>query len=482
MKATLSVSEGAFEVGEVVFEEVEGNGNGLLEPGERIAMTPLLVSPQIVEDISVTAETNDPHVIIQTSSSRMEPDERYALWLRPEHPLEFLITGDPVSDPYAAVLTLRFDRPGEADVVLPVEVGVGTRQGLQSNFDSNGQGWTHAPLGFSKDIWHLGDFEGAQAFRCLDESGGTGSGVACYLESPPFLIPPGKMLTFDHIIDVPNATGTKYSTVVGGWVEISVNGADWDVLQTDPPYNRIFIGDNERWFGHPMFGGKLLEEGFQQVEVDLSDYSGLARFRFVYISERFSGGVEGWIIGGVHMGDPETPVEAIDVSVVPEGQDVIVNWRMLTDTEYSSIRLWRNGPGRDFVAGAPYSRRGSIVDPGGLAARAPYWLEGLRRDGAGTFWGPWRVSAPQALFSMRILENPSRGRVEFVTQGKAPPGAKVQIYDVHGRVVWEAQAGSLETLAWQGRTPEGSAAASGIYFLRLTKSSQPPRKFVYLNE
>ena len=78
-------------------------------------------------------------------------------------------------------------------------------------------------------------------------------------------------------------------------------------------------------------------------------------------------------------------------------------------------------------------------------------------------------SGEQGRTSLSVVPNPFRRQVGFVLSGRwAGQDARVRIYDIAGRLVWQGSfPGEGNILKWNGRAECGAPAASGIYFAEL---------------
>ena len=69
------------------------------------------------------------------------------------------------------------------------------------------------------------------------------------------------------------------------------------------------------------------------------------------------------------------------------------------------------------------------------------------------------------------VPNPSRGIVRLTLELPAPSSVEASVYDVTGRRIVGLHRGTLQAgrhpLHWDGRTAEGAAAPSGLYFARV---------------
>ncbi|MGB8490088.1 MAG: alpha-amylase family glycosyl hydrolase [Bacteroidales bacterium] len=71
-----------------------------------------------------------------------------------------------------------------------------------------------------------------------------------------------------------------------------------------------------------------------------------------------------------------------------------------------------------------------------------------------------------------VYPNPSSGIFNFVMMSPYPASASVSIYDLAGRVIKKLEttlsAGGTESIIWDGRTGDGSAASRGLYIVKVT--------------
>lgn len=74
--------------------------------------------------------------------------------------------------------------------------------------------------------------------------------------------------------------------------------------------------------------------------------------------------------------------------------------------------------------------------------------------------------------------NPSRGIV-WIPLDSGAAARKVEIVDVTGRRIRRINAGSAETVLWDGSDDRGLPVASGIYFVSMQNRSSGPRIFIY---
>jgi len=181
-----------------------------------------------------------------------------------------------------------------------------------------------------------------------------------------------------------------------------------------------------------------------------------------------------------------TPVRILSVDSAVRGEDVELTWRLATPLP-SAIRWLRGAdPGSGVAVGTgwtPAAEEGRILDVG-AAALLPltYWLEGVDRDGSVDRWGPYRAEAgPAPVPTWSVDRNPSRTEAHFTWSAPLPAGARLEIYDVNGRLVYGNPVGPNPGAAvWNGLDRFGRRTPPGIYFARIRNASLSPIRMVRL--
>jgi hypothetical protein len=210
------------------------------------------------------------------------------------------------------------------------------------------------------------------------------------------------------------------------------------------------------------------------------------RIRFRFYSEVESRLGAGWFLDNFEVRSSPTAVHVLAADAAVQNEDVRLSWR-LGEPLPAQVRWLR---GSSLETAVPVgdgwlsaAAEGSLVDPGG-ARLLPnrYWLEGRERTGEIERWGPWEVTAvPTATLPFRVLENPTRGAVEFAWGAPLPEGAMLDIFDVQGRLV----AGiplplAPGTVSWPGTDGGGRRVPPGIYFARIRNTNLEPVRIVRL--
>jgi immune inhibitor A len=471
------------EVADINPAEITGNGDGLLSPGELIGIAPrITISRAPAGNLKVVARSLDPLGVLLDQEfviGTVPPNQTVTL----ADPFRIQVSPDIPSDPYGLGLQLELawdDAPGR---IIPVELGIGSVVGRDDTFENPDHGWTHAQVRPSApDQWTYGATvgeDGSAGFRYGYFNGGFRRGSDAVLVSPPVLLPANARLLFDHRIDVHNPDSLRVQA--GGVIEISVNGSDWQVAFPEGGYPRTFYGDHVDWFGRPMFSGPAPAPDFATVRVDLSQYTGALRVRFRFFSEVEVRIGTGWIIDNVRVINDVTPVRVLSASAAVAGNDVELRWELAAPLP-SRLR-WRRGP--TAASAVPVTdwltafETGAALDPGGASALpSAYWMEALDRAGETETWGPLAATAGEgSRRPWRLLANPSRSLTRFAWNAPLSGDARIEIFDVRGRLVASGPAGATGTYAWDGRDHAGRPSAPGIYFARIRDAGPGARAF-----
>ncbi len=293
--------------------EALNNDDNILEPGEEgdIDLSFSNIGSGFSHDALVLLTTSDPYITIDGASNitQIAPDE--TVWT--DFPINISVAQNCPLEYFAELEIIIMDVGGlttQASMQLPI--------GFFSHNFENGEGeWQHYLLDDDFiDEWHLEDFRnntfgGNYSMKC----GGSGSAnygnfIYAALEMPEIELVENTRIKFFHWMDVgANNNGVTWD---GGLIEISVNNGEWEQIAPVGGYpcttlnlpNSPFIPETE------VFAGTF---DWQEEEIDLSDYSGTAKLRFVMGSAGLITG-EGWYIDDVNiMNYTETQTE-----IVPE--------------------------------------------------------------------------------------------------------------------------------------------------------------------
>ncbi len=172
-------------------------------------------------------------------------------------------------------------------------------------FENDSNGWTSlAPLANFVNQWHRENSRnntpvGSWSMK-FGGPGTTNYSVSAYgaLESPEIPLGNNGRLYFHHWMDAEAHTNPIYAWD-GGMVQISIDGGAWTQISPVGAYPRRIYNNNASPFpaNTNVYSGTF---DWTQAEFDLSEYTGTAKFRFVFGSDGYvTGG--GWYIDDVYV-------------------------------------------------------------------------------------------------------------------------------------------------------------------------------------
>ncbi|MDD4224085.1 MAG: C25 family cysteine peptidase [Candidatus Cloacimonetes bacterium] len=219
---------------------------------------------------------------------------------------------------YESIFSLEVspDAPIGSSVSIGYMIGAENGNTLEGNFvlyignqqytyENDSNGWnSEAPLANFVNQWHRESHRnntpgGAWSMKFGGPGAAEYSGAAYgALESPDIPLGENGRLYFHHWMDAETHSNPIYAWD-GGLVEISVDGGPW--LQITPvggyPYSIYNNAASPFSANTNVYSGSF---DWTQAEFDISSFSGLARFRFVFGSDGYVGG-EGWYIDDVFV-------------------------------------------------------------------------------------------------------------------------------------------------------------------------------------
>ncbi len=284
-----------------VLDSAGGNGNGMAEPGEEIQLSIVLANGGSDDAVRLTGtlSTSSPYVDI-TDSTALFP---------------YIPEGGAGASYY---FSLSVDDSAPAPLSVPMHLHLSSESGFESEVDfelsiggagfsddvENGQGnWTHLAITPSySDEWHISTaryHSSSHSWKC----GSTGTGIYSNnldagLVTEEILLPPQAELVFWHWMDAETSSYYLGYAYDGGIVEISTDGGNtWEPITPDGGYTHIIRSGS----GNPLppetpcFSGMF---NWREEHFDLSDYSGVVRFRFRFTSDQ-GVGREGWYVDDI---------------------------------------------------------------------------------------------------------------------------------------------------------------------------------------
>ncbi len=284
-------------------DTVGGDGDGIPEPGETIALTITVANDGHAEVADVIG--------VLTGGAFLEADptpQSYGT-MAPGAVAEggpFSVAVSPSApELYTSLLTLALT--GALDYERNETFGFNIGDIFADDIEDGGQGWSHyaGGTGFS-DEWHVETYRnhtygGSYSWKC-GGAGGADYGDLLYavLESSPFTLPASGQLSCWHWMEAEVSGAHQGYCYDGGLVEISIDGGPWETI--DPvggyPY-LVREGSTPGPFPAetPVFSGS---HDWEQVYFDLSGYEGSARVRFAFGSDG-ADSREGWYIDDLEL-------------------------------------------------------------------------------------------------------------------------------------------------------------------------------------
>ncbi len=171
-----------------------------------------------------------------------------------------------------------------------------------------------------------------------------------------------------------------------------------------------------------------------------------------------------------------TPVRVVAFTAARTEGGARLRWEITDVVDHAGFEVYREGPsgervrlGGALIVSAPVD---GFLDPAPPREGGRYWLLEVGRTGARTWHGP-AVLPP--LVGGAVLARPAPNPFRATTRiafSLAEPGAiRVVIFDARGarvRRLWDGpRDAGTHVLTWDGRTDDGSLAATGLYFVRL---------------
>lgn len=262
----------------------DGNGNGILEPGENPILVVNLknVSNLRVDGLTCTMACTDPNVTLL--------DGAQYLFGIPPHSICQAAYRLSLSESAALGSNLMFsftyqnDQLSAQTIQIPIRIGA---VGLMTDFESSNGNFVPSP---SSNAWQWGTSQAAGSHSGTKVWGTLlnqqyPAGVTWTLTSPTLYISGNYALDFWHFFDTENASD-------GGNVKISANGSPWSLLTPAGGYPSSSVAA----LGGPGFSGMA---GWSLAHFDLSTYANQnVRFRWTFASDGVNQG-QGWFIDDV---------------------------------------------------------------------------------------------------------------------------------------------------------------------------------------
>jgi len=282
--------------------ESSGDSDGHADPGETVTLTPTIRNHRLnAEDATAEITSSDPNLTITTTQVAFAGSVGWGEESTASGGWE--VTVDPACpDPHLALLEVTYDYGDGRQTVDSIYLHIGDSYGFEDDFETEVGGWRsyRATLSYA-DEWHretYRPFEGSYAMKCggpadvKHTSHGDGA-----LITPPFVIPPKGVMTVESWLEIENATSSGAWDAASVWIQ--VDGSSWAILEPEGGYPETTIENyaNPLGPGVPCYAGY---NNWQQLEFDLSEYSGVARIMFRLTTDAAANG-EGWYLDNLSI-------------------------------------------------------------------------------------------------------------------------------------------------------------------------------------
>lgn len=280
-----------------VDDQAGGNGNGIPEPGEDLVLSLTVENSGSVTAPGVSCVLNGGAYLTADPAPRLYGDMISGAQTSAD--FEVAVSAA-CPDLYSSALFLDILDAGGYDRTDAISFNIGDI--FQDDIEDGGVGWTHYVGGGSfSDQWHVESYRnhtygGGASWKC------GGAGAADYgnllyavLESSPFTLPSGSVLTFWHWIEAEVSSAYQGYAYDGGLLEISIDGGPWESIEPVGGYPFLVReGGTPGPFPSetPFYSGS---HDWEQAVFDLGSYEGSARVRFAFGSDG-SATREGWYI------------------------------------------------------------------------------------------------------------------------------------------------------------------------------------------
>lgn len=211
---------------------------------------------------------------------------------------------------------------------------------LDEDFETGAPGWTHSSAGGTwVDDWHISTERSrstTHSYKCGSTTTGTYQSLndARLLSPMMNALPANALLSFWMQIEGETSAAFPDSAYDGGILEIAVNGGAFTQLATTQGYTQTFRYQSGG--GNPSTGpmpGLSCWSGtvstWTEQTVDLAAYAGSdIQLRFRFGSDAGTNR-EGWYVDDVlvqAVGEPTSVTIPIELTIMVEGEDVILNW------------------------------------------------------------------------------------------------------------------------------------------------------------
>jgi len=300
--------------------ESGGDGDGCPDPGETIALTPIVRNlGWDVVNATATLSSADAYATLTGAACSFKAVLTRGQWDTAGTPLAVEI--DPsCPDPHLIELTLHLQEDGGFAADYPLQIRVGSTPGFEDDMESGEGAWYHRAMTERyAEQWHPETHRrhsGTTSWK-LGSPGEVGyaDGSDAGLITPPILLAPDSELRFWHYMSA-EAGFTTSSAWDGGIVMISDNGVDWTKLFPTTGYTHNTMGTGSTLPFSSADGLYSGQSNWSEAVFDLSEWTGMVQLMFRFGSDG-AAFEEGWYIDDVWVGNTPDGSD-INVQVAPD--------------------------------------------------------------------------------------------------------------------------------------------------------------------
>lgn len=281
------------------YSVVDNGEDGLVSPGESATVSVTLRNDGWHAGDVVAHLSSSDVTITQSdvSAGAMQADDE----MTPGTTFEFTAPSG-MANPSIVEIQVQVVADDVYETTQTIYLFVGDQPGFADACDSDTAFWAHYnnSTGYV-DQWHIETARSHSNGECW-KMGGSGTSdytnsLDAALVTPPFLLPVNGQLSFWHWLSAElGDPGTAWD---GAIIMISTDGGPWEKLTPDGGYTHTIVENPASPFesGEPCLA---ISDGWEEVTVDLTGYSGIAQIMFRFGSDG-AAVEEGWYVDDVQV-------------------------------------------------------------------------------------------------------------------------------------------------------------------------------------
>ncbi|MBW6516457.1 MAG: immune inhibitor A [Candidatus Cloacimonetes bacterium] len=321
----LTISRPSLQIISYLIEEIEGNGNGIIEPGETVnlvlvlnnsSMTPVRNAAFSVESYNEYATVTTPNVIIGDVPSNTNLQKNISITFNEDCPVQEVIP-----------LVINIDAENIIAYSRELYIGV-AMEDIFIDFEDNDGGFaSNNDSGWQWGEPSINPYSGEKVWATVLNTNYADS-ANWTLDSPSFLITPFSELIFQHNYNIEHYWD-------GGNIKISTDdGNSWQIVHPFGGYPVTTVNSGNSGIpNQPAYSGN--SNGWQEATFDLQQYFG----KQVLLRWHFGSGpwvnAPGWFIDDVMLSGANPLSATISGSVELNQSPFCVSNALITAGDYS---------------------------------------------------------------------------------------------------------------------------------------------------